>query len=81
MSDHYHYDYAPARHDHRGEYAEDSHDHDNDYAEKHHRHYDAEREADQLRQDLAAAEKWIRELADELRDALNRIHVLEDRDV
>ena len=49
-------------HDHRGEYAEDRHDHDNDYAEKHHRHYDDERTADQLRQDLAAAEKWIREL-------------------
>jgi TATA-binding protein-associated factor Taf7 len=73
-----HYDYAQARHDHRGEYAEDRHDHDNDYAEKHHRHYETNREIDQLRQDLSAAEKWLRELADDLRDALNRIHVLED---
>jgi hypothetical protein len=44
-----------------------------------HRHHDIESAADQLRQDLTAAEKWIRELADDLRDALNRIHVLEDR--
>jgi hypothetical protein len=79
MSDHYHYDYAEARHDHRGQYADDRHDHDLDYAEKHHRHYDDESTARGLREDLGRAEARIRKLEDGLRDALNRIHALEDR--
>jgi len=66
-------------HDHRGEYAEDRHDHDGDYAEKHHRHYDDESTARGLREDLGRAEERICELEDGLRDALNRIHALEDR--
>ena len=78
MSDHYHYgEYAEARHDHR-EYADDRHDHDLDYAEKHHRHYDDESTAQGLREDLGRAEERIRELEDGLRDALNRIHQLEE---
>jgi hypothetical protein len=80
VSDHYHYGYADERHDHRGQYAEDRHDHGNDYAEKYHRHYDDESTARGLREDLGRAEARISELADDLRDALNRIHVLEDRD-
>jgi hypothetical protein len=79
VSDHYHYGYADERHDHRGQYAEDRHDHDGDYAEKHHRHYDDESTARGLREDLGRAEARISELEDSLRDALNRIHALEDR--
>ena len=79
MSDHYHYEYAEARHDHRGEYASDDHDHRYDYAEKHHRHYDDESTAQGLREDLGRAEEQIRELEDGLRDALNRIHQLEEQ--
>jgi hypothetical protein len=62
MSDHYHYEYAGARHDHRGEYAGERHDHDLDYAEKHHRHYDLESLIAGLREDLSRAEERIREL-------------------
>jgi hypothetical protein len=79
MSDHYHYGYADERHSHRGEYADERHDHSLDYAEKYHRHYDDESTASGLREDLGHAEERIRELEDGLRDALNRIHVLEDR--
>jgi hypothetical protein len=78
-SDHYHYDYADTRHDHRGQYADDRHDHGLDYAEKHHRHYDDESTARGLRENLSAAEARIRDLEDGLRGALNRIHALEDR--
>jgi hypothetical protein len=66
-------------HDHRGDYADQRHDHDGDYAERHHRHYDDESADRGLREDLSAAEERVRELADDLRDALNRIHALEDR--
>ncbi len=65
-------------HNHRGEYAEDGHDH-YDYAERHHRHYDDESTARGLREDLSHAGERIRELENGLRDALNRIHALEDR--
>jgi hypothetical protein len=64
MSDHYHYEYASERHDHRGEYAEERHDHDGDYAALHHRHYDDESVARGLREDLGAAEERIRVLED-----------------
>ena len=67
-----------ADHDHRGEYASDGHDH-YDYAEKYHRHYDDESTVCGLRADLGAAEERIRELADDRRDALSRIHALEER--
>ena len=63
-----------ADHDHRGEYASDNHDH-YDYAEKYHRHYDRARGRG-LREDERREER-IHELEDGLRDALNRIHVLE----
>jgi septal ring factor EnvC (AmiA/AmiB activator) len=43
----------------------------------HHRHHETNKEVDQLRQDLAAAEKWIRELANTLDDAVYRIRALE----
>lgn len=79
MSDHHHYGYAEARHDHRGEYAADRHDHDLDYAEKHHRHYDDESTARGLREDLGGAEARIRELEDGLADALARIRQLEQQ--
>jgi hypothetical protein len=79
MADHYHYEYASGRHDHRGEYAGERHDHGLDYAEKHHRHYDDESTARGLREDLSRAEARISELEDYLRDALNRIRALEDR--
>jgi predicted nucleic acid-binding Zn-ribbon protein len=64
-------------HNHYGEYADDRHDHGLDYAERHHRHYDDESTAQGLRQDLSAAEERIRQLEDDLRDALNRIRALE----
>ncbi len=69
-------------HDHRGEYADAGHDHydyDYDYAERYHRHYDDESTAAGLREDLGQAQERIRELEDGLRDALDRLHVLEDR--
>lgn len=77
MSDHYHYDYAYENHDHGG-YASEHHDHSLDYADRHHRHYDDESTMQGLREDLGRAEERIRQLEDDLRDALNRIHVLED---
>ena len=79
MSDHYHYEYAEARHDHRGEYASADHDHHYDYAEKHHRHYDDESTARGLREDLGRTEERIRELEDALRGALERIRQLEEQ--
>ena len=77
MSDHYHYEYASDRHDHRGDYADQRHDHDGDYAEKHHRHYDDESTVRGLREDLGAAEERIRVLEDDLRGALAFIRVLD----
>ena len=65
MSDHYHYEYAPDRHDHRGQYADDRHDHGLDYAERHHRHYDDESAVRGLREDLGRAEARIGDLEDE----------------
>jgi predicted nucleic acid-binding Zn-ribbon protein len=66
-------------HDHGYQYASADHDHYSEYAEKYHRHYDDESTARGLREDLSAAEERIRELSDDLRDAMNRIHVLEDQ--
>lgn len=78
MTDHhYHYGYADQHHDHRGQYADDRHDHGLDYAGRHHRHYDDESTVAGLREDLSLAEARIRDLEDDLRDALNRIRVLE----
>jgi hypothetical protein len=77
VTDHYHYEYASDRHDHRGDYADERHDHDNDYAERHHRHYDDESAARGLREDLSAAEGRIQALEDDLRGALAFIRVLD----
>ena len=67
-------------HDHHGDYADAGHDHyDYDYADRYHRHYDDESTVAGLREDLGRAEARIRELEDGLRDVLNRLHVLEDR--
>lgn len=77
MSDHYHYDYAEARHDHRGEYADDRHDHSNDYAELHHRHYDLEREDDRQQQEIRELREAISQLSGELASAWTRIGQLE----
>jgi hypothetical protein len=76
-SDHSHYGYADASHDHRGDYADECHDHDPDYAEKYHRHSDAESGVRGLREDLGAAEERIRALDDDLRGALAQIRVLD----
>ncbi len=78
MSDRYHYGYASEHHDHRG-YADERHDHYLDYAEKHHRHHDEETTVRGLREDLGRAEERIRELENDLRDVLERVHALEDR--
>jgi hypothetical protein len=77
MSDHYHYDYAETRHDHRGEYADDRHDH-YDYAQKYHGHADLESLVGGLREDLNRAYEDIGELRYELNAAMNRIESLED---
>ena len=81
MSDHYHYEYAEARHDHRGEYADDRHDHDLEYAEKHHRHYDDEREVEGLRHEIRGLRedlrRELRALREDLASALGRIRLLE----
>jgi hypothetical protein len=79
VADHFHYEYAEARHDHRGDYADDRHDHDLDYAERYHRHYDDESRVAGLREDLGRAEARISELEGDLRDVLERIRALEDR--
>jgi hypothetical protein len=82
VSDHYHYEYASERHDHRGDYADQRHDHDGDYAALHHRHYDDESAVRGLREDLSHAEERIRELEDAARqwrlDAEERVRALED---
>jgi hypothetical protein len=92
MSDHYHYEYAEARHDHRGDYADARHEHGyyelSGVAEEHHRHYSLEHEI----QSVAAVVKTLQsEVADlrgelasayeavrKLRDVLERIRSLED---
>jgi hypothetical protein len=77
VSDHYHYEYADARHDHRAEYADERHDHDLDYAEKHHRHYDDERAVDELRRELRQLREVLNEYERDLADARARIRALE----
>ena len=79
MSDHYHYEYAEARHDHRGEYAGERHDHDLDYADKHHGHYDLDREDERLKALLDLLRHEVRELRDDLASALGRIRQLEQQ--
>ena len=83
MSDHTHYEYADARHDHRGDYAPDRHDHDIDYAEKHHRHYDDEREVEGLRHEIRGLRedlrRELRALREDLASALGRIRLLEQQ--
>jgi hypothetical protein len=73
VSDHYHYEYAADRHDHRGDYAAESHDHSYDYAEKYHRHYDEENLISGLREDLGVAESRIRELEEQLGNEVRRL--------
>jgi hypothetical protein len=80
VSDHHHYgEYAEARHDHRGEYADDRHDHDTDYAEKYHRHHDLEREDERLQALLDQWQADLRELREDLEEALSRIRQLEQQ--
>jgi hypothetical protein len=79
VSDHTHYEYAEARHDHRGEYAPDRHDHDLDYAEKHHRHYDDERTVEELRGQIRELRAIMIEFGLELSEAQGRIHQLEQQ--
>ncbi len=79
MSDHYHYEYADQRHDHRGEYAADRHDHDIDYAAKHHRHYDLEREVEELRGQVRELRAILIEFGLDLSEAQGRIRVLEEQ--
>ncbi len=77
MSDHYHYEYAEARHDHHGEYAYQGHDHDIVYAEKHHRHYSDERTVEELRGQVRELRAIMIEFGLELSEAQGRIHALE----
>jgi hypothetical protein len=77
VSDHCHYEYAEARHDHRGQYADERHDHDLDYAEKRHRHYDLEREDERLKGLLDRWRADLSELREQLEGALGRIRQLE----
>ena len=79
VNDHYHYEYAEARHDHRGEYASDDHDHhyDYDYAEKHHRHYDDERAVEDLRGQIRELRAIMIEFGLDLSEAQGRINALE----
>jgi len=76
VSDYHHYEYAEARHDHRGDYADERHDHDLDYAEKHHRHYD-ERAVDEVRRELRMLRDALNEYERDLADARRRIADLE----
>lgn len=89
MSNHYHYEYAEARHDHRGEYADTGHEHGYHelagVAEEYHRHYDLERQNESLRRELDSAYAAVRDVradldheTDMLRDALVRIRELEE---
>jgi hypothetical protein len=77
VSDHHHYEYAEARHDHRGEYADGRHDHDLDYAEKHHRHYDDERTVGELQREVRELAAALAVYANDLSSALGRIRQLE----
>ena len=73
MNDHYHYEYASDRHDHRGDYADQRHDHDLDYAEKYHRHHDDESAVRGLREDLGHAEERIREMEERHASDIRRL--------
>lgn len=77
MSDHYHYEYAPDRHDHRGQYADDGHDHYRDYAECNHGHHDLDSLIAGLREDLRHAEERIRELEGDRADMVAELRVLD----
>jgi hypothetical protein len=78
VSNHSHYgEYAEARHDHRGEYADDRHDHDLDYASKHHAHFNLEREDERLKSLVDRCQAELRELREDLEEALERIRVLD----
>lgn len=79
MSDHYHHDYAEARHDHRGDYADARHDHDLDYADKHHGHHDLDREVKELRDQVRTLRATMIEFGLELSEAQGRIHQLEQQ--
>jgi hypothetical protein len=77
VSDHYHYEYAEARHDHRSQYADEGHDHWRKYAEYSHGHHDLDSLIAGLREDLRHAEERIRELEGDNSAALERIVALE----
>jgi hypothetical protein len=79
VSDHYHGEYAEARHDHRGEYAAERHDHDLEYADKHHGHYDLDREVKELRDQVRTLRATMIEFGLELSEAQGRIHQLEQQ--
>jgi hypothetical protein len=77
MSGHYHYEYAEARHDHRGQYADERHEHYREYAEYSHGHHGLDGLIAGLREDLRHAEERIRELEGDHSAALERIAALE----
>jgi hypothetical protein len=77
VNDHYHYEYAETRHDHRGQYADERHDHYREYAEYHHGHHDLDSLIAGLREDLRHAEARIRELEGEHSAVIERIADLE----
>jgi hypothetical protein len=81
VGDHYHYEYAEARHDHRGEYAGTGHEHGYHelagVAEEYHRHYDLEREDTAAAPRITALEDEADVLRRDLSDARSRIYDLE----
>jgi hypothetical protein len=77
VSDHYHYEYAEARHDHRGQYADERHEHYREYAEYRHDHDDLGSLIAGLREDLRHAEERIRELEDDRAGVLAQLRVLD----
>jgi hypothetical protein len=77
VSDHYHYEYAEARHDHRGQYADERHEHYRECAEYNHSHHGLDSLIAGLREDLRHAEERIRELEGDHFAALERIAALE----
>jgi hypothetical protein len=68
VTDHYHYEYAGERHDHRGDYAEPGHNHEA---------YEVHGAA--TRQDISRLESFIAGLREDLSAAESRIRELEQQ--
>jgi len=85
MTDHYHYDYADQRHDHRGDYAPERHEHSSyevaGVAEEHHRHYDTEKllsdTAHALKSTIDGLLRTVEIYGEIIEDLRDRIYALE----